>query len=131
MPGIIILKYIKQFGLIIIISLIGEILHSVIPLGIPASIYGILILFTLLELRIIKIEYIKETGVFLVQVMPIMFIPAAVGLMKTWEIVKGSWIAYIAITFITTFIVMIVSGIVTNCILRYRAGSERQEGSDE
>ncbi len=123
------MKYVRQFGIIIVISLMGEILHAVIPAGIPASIYGIIILFAALELKIIKLESVKQTGDFLIETMPLMFIPAAVGLMKTWDIIKESWAAYIIITFATTFIVMIVSGLVTKGVLSYqRRKSNRKEG---
>ena len=72
------MKYLKQFGIIIGISFVGEILHRVIPLPVPASIYGIVLLFVLLESKILPIDSVRETGKFLVEIMPVMFIPAAV-----------------------------------------------------
>lgn len=112
------MKYIKQFGIIILISFVGEILNRVIPLPVPASIYGIVILFLCLEFKIIKLSSVKEVSAFLVEIMPIMFVPVAVGLMESWEILKPSLIAYIVITVVTTIIVMASSGIVTQLVIR-------------
>ena len=56
------MKYLKQFFLIILISFIGEILHAVIPLPIPASIYGIVLLFTGLMTGIVPLKAVKDAG---------------------------------------------------------------------
>lgn len=78
------MKYINQFLIILLISFLGEILKCLLPLPIPASIYGMIILFLGLMTKVIKLESVKETGKFLIEIMPIMFIPAGVGLMTTW-----------------------------------------------
>lgn len=112
------MKYIKQFLIILAISFAGEILSSLIPFPIPASIYGIVILFTGLVTKIIPYESVKETGHFLVEIMPVMFIPAAVGLLEAWGIIKESWLAYILLTLVTTILVMGVAGKVTQYVAK-------------
>lgn len=112
------MKYLKQFGIILMISFIGELLHYLIPLTIPASIYGIVILFLCLLLHIIPVSAVKETSAFLIDIMPVMFIPAAVGLLESWDILHASLAAYAVVTFISTCTVMIVSGHITQTILR-------------
>lgn len=59
-----IMKYVRQFLIILVISFIGELLRYYIPLKIPASIYGLVLLFAALELRIIKLVSIRETSRF-------------------------------------------------------------------
>ena len=112
------MKYVIQFLIIAAFSFTGELLHWFIPLPIPASIYGIVLLFTALELKWIKVSDIRETSAFLIAVMPIMFIPAAVGLMKSWGVVKSSLLAYSVVTVISTFVVMGISGAVTQIVIR-------------
>lgn len=113
------MKYLKQFGIIMFISFIGEMLNRVISLPVPASIYGIVILFLCLEFKIIKVESIKETSKFLIDIMPIMFVPAAVGLIETWGMLKTSLVSYMVITVVGTFVVMIISGWVTQLVIHF------------
>ena len=112
------LKFLKQFGIILMISFLGEILHECIPLPIPASIYGIVILFVCLEFKIFPVSAVRETGMFLIEIMPLLFIPAAVGLLSSWEILKPAWVEYLIITVVTTLVVMVVSGWVTQIVIR-------------
>ena len=114
------MKLLKQFGIIVFISFIGELLHEFLPLPVPASIYGIVILFACLECKIIKVADIRETSIFLIEIMPIMFIPAAVGLMDSWEIIKPSLLSYGVITVVTTVAVMAVSGKAVQFIMHRR-----------
>ena len=112
------MKWMKQFGIILLISFVGEILEKWIPLPIPASIYGIILLFLCLKLNIIPHEAAHETGKFLIEIMPLMFIPAAVGLLETWDVIAPAWLEYVAVTVISTWVVMIVSGRVTQFVIR-------------
>lgn len=123
------MKYIIQFLIIAAFAFAGELLHNFIPLPIPASIYGIVLLFIALELKWVKVSDIRETSSFLIAVMPIMFIPAAVGLMDSWSEVKPSIWAYAAVTVVSTFVVMGVSGAVTQGVIRM--GRKRKDKTQE
>ena len=82
------MKYFRQFFLILAISFAGEILHMVLPLPVPASIYGLVLMLLALVTGIVKIEQVKDTAVFLIEIMPVMFIPAAVGLLDSWSVLR-------------------------------------------
>lgn len=114
----IIMKYLKQFLIILVISLIGELLNKLLPLPVPASIYGMVILFIGLLSGVIKLSSVKEAGSFLIEIMLVMFIPAGVGLMSSWLNLKPIIIPVCIITVVTIFTVMIVSGHVTQFIVK-------------
>lgn len=114
----IIMKYLKQFLIILVISLIGELLNKLLPLPVPASIYGMVILFIGLLSGVIKLSSVKEAGSFLIEIMPVMFIPAGVGLMSSWLNLKPIIIPVCIITVVAIFTVMIVSGHVTQFIVK-------------
>ena len=111
------MKYVKQFTIIAFISLIGEVLNYLIPLPVPASIYGVVIMFICLETKIIPLDAVRDTGKLLVSLMQIMFIPATVGLIDTWDVFAPNWLAYMVIIIISTFLVMFVSGKMTQLVI--------------
>lgn len=119
------MKYIKQLTIVLILSLISEFLGAVIPLPIPACVYGIVIMFILLETKLLPLRAVEETGRFLITVMPIMFIPPAIRLIGLWDVLKPIWLICLIIVFFTTFLVMLISGKVTDAILRC---TERKAG---
>lgn len=118
------MKYVRQLLIILFISFLGELLKYSIPLSIPASIYGMVLLFLALELKILKVSDIKETSNFLIEIMPLMFVPAGVGLLDSWGALQPIWIQVVVITLISTVIVMGVSvflGVVVS-LLTYEFG---------
>lgn len=125
------MKYIKQFAIILAVSFIGELLAYFIPLAVPASIYGILLMFAGLKTGVVPHESVRDTGRFLIEIMPMMFIPAAVGLITAWKLIRQSWFAYIVITVITTVVVMAVSGLVTQAMLCVGRSREPKDGRTE
>ena len=107
------MKYLKQFLIILAISCLGELLALWIPAPIPGSIYGIVLLFLGLVTKLIPLDAVKDTGHFLVEIMPVMFIPAAAGVLESWELIASSWLQYGLLTIVTTVAVMGVAGRVT------------------
>ena len=104
--------------IILMITFLGEGLKYILPLPIPASIYGMVILFVCLLTGMIKLESVHDAGKFLIEIMPVMFIPAGVGLLTAWGILKPVCVPIILITVITTVVVMIVTGRVTQAVIR-------------
>lgn len=126
------MKFLIQFLIIIAFSFAGELLHFLLPLPIPASIYGIVLLFAALELKIVKVKHIRETSGFLIAIMPVMFIPAAVGLIDSWQSIGNSWLQYIVVTVVSTFVVMGVSGWITQAVIqRGKKAATLQAGDNQ
>ena len=112
------MKLIKQFIYIIAFTFIGELLHFLIPLPIPASIYGIVLLFIALMKKWVKVSDIRETSTFLIAIMPVMFIPAAVGLIDSWQDIQSNFLKFAIVTVVSTFVEMGVAGYITQLTIR-------------
>lgn len=124
------MRYVIQLFIIICFSFLGEILHKVLPFPIPASIYGIVLLFLALELKILKVAQIREVSTTLIISMPVMFVPPAVGLISSWENIKDNWAEYLLITFASTFVVMAIAGWSTQWIILWRRNKRKLEKGD-
>lgn len=127
------MKFLKQFCIILFISFLGEMLHAIIPLPIPASVYGLVLMLLALCTGILKLNQVKETADFLIEIMPVMFIPAAVGLLDSWSALQPICIPVIIITILTTVIVMAATGQVTQCMIRreQQKRKRREHGKNE
>lgn len=118
------MKYLKQIAIIMAFSLAGELLNALIPLPVPASIYGLILMFLALYFGAIKLEHVKETAKLLIEWMQVMFIPAAVGLMAVWNIVEKNLLAYLIIMVVSTLVVFAVSGRMTQLFLTKKGGEK-------
>lgn len=112
------MKYLFQAGWIFGFTLMGELLHLLLPLPIPAAIYGLLLLLASLILGIVKKEQIQDTGGFLIAVMPALFISPAVNLLASWGLIAGQLVPIAVITVVSTFVVFAAAGLVTQHLLK-------------
>ena len=124
------MEYIKQFILILAISFAGELLKYLLPLPVPASIYGMVLMFLALLTGVIKLEHVRETGKFLIEIMPLMFIPAGVGLMSSWSTLKPLLLPVAVITVVTIITVMVASGHTAQFILKREEKREGKRGEE-
>ena len=112
------MKYVKQLTIILGVTFIGEILHFLLPLPIPASIYGLLLMLILLCTKVLKVDSLKETSSFLLEAMPIMFTPPAAEIINQWGIIKPVLFPAIIMIVVVTAVVMGVTGVVTQALIR-------------
>lgn len=120
------MKYMMQIGIIATISFIAELLHFFLPFPIPASVYGMVILFVLLCLKVIKLPQVENVADWMLSVMPIFFIAPSVGLINSFDSIKGQVIPIVFICFISTVIVTALTGLVAQGIIRLQ--KKRKEG---
>lgn len=112
------MKYLKQFGIILLVTCIGEIIRYLVPLPIPGSIYGLVLMFVLLCTHVLKLEDVRPTANFLIEIMPVMFIPAAVGLINSWSTLQPIIIQALVLILGSTILVMVVTGKVAEAIIK-------------
>lgn len=112
------MKYVFQLMIIMGVSLVGEILHTLLPLPVPASVYGLLLLLFLLMTRIVKLSQIEETASYLISIMPLFFIEPSVAIMNSVGVVKGSLLPVIITCFLTVITVIGVTGLTAQAVIR-------------
>jgi len=112
------MKLLYQFGVILAVTFVGELLYALLPLPIPASIYGLIVMLICLGTKVVKLSQVKIAADFLIDIMPPMFIPAAVGLIVVWGDLKEILIPVVVITCLSTGIVMVCTGKVTQTLIR-------------
>ena len=113
------MKYIKQFAIIALMTFLGECLNLLLPLPVPASIYGMILLFVCLLSGVIKLPQIEETADLLLGVMPIFFISPTVSLMSSIGVIRDSLLGVFLVCIISTVVVMAVTGLVSQAVIRH------------
>lgn len=113
------MKLLEQFGIILTLTFIVETFKELVPLPIPASIYGLLLMLVLLKMKILSVESVKDASKLLLETMPIMFIPAAVGLLNAWDVISSLLIPLTLVVSVTTVIVMAISGHITQFVINF------------
>lgn len=84
------MSYLSPLLTILGFSLAGEALQRLIPLPIPASVYGIVLLFAALCLGLVQLERVKKASAFLSSLLPILFVPPVAGLLENWTLIQGA-----------------------------------------
>ena len=121
------MKWIFQLSYILLFSVIGEILHVIVPVAVPAGIYGMLLLLICLCLRVISLEKIHGVANFLIEIISVCFIPAGVGLMTKWAEFQEILLPILLEMFLVTVLVFFVTGRVAQAIVRRSRKGEQNE----
>ena len=111
------MKYVFQFARIMGFCLAGELLHRVLPLPIPAGIYGLVLLAAALLTGLVKLEQVKQTGDFLTSIFPLLFVPTVAGVMEQWELIADNLLPILIALIPVTWAVMAAAGKVTQKIM--------------
>ena len=121
------MRFIKQLLIILGVTFAGEALHFLLPLPVPASIYGLVLMLLCLCFKVFPLRTVEESGDLLIALMPAPFVPATVGVMAAWDVLQPVLLQVALITFLSLIVVMAVSGRVTQWALRREAKHHQEE----
>lgn len=110
------MKYLSQFLRITAFTLVGELLQRLIPLPVPASVYGLALLFAALCCGGVKLEQVKDAGGFLTSILPILFVSPAVGILENWGMIKSAVIPMFLLALASTITTFAIAGRVTQSL---------------
>ena len=119
------MRYVKQIGIILGITLAGEILNHVVPLPVPAGVYGLFIMLAALMCGAVKLRAWRARVIFM-DTMTMMFIPATVGIVECIGEVKAVLVPFLIIIGISTLLVMAVTGCMAQWVMGRKHSGEEQ-----
>ncbi|MBE6947418.1 MAG: CidA/LrgA family protein [Ruminococcaceae bacterium] len=111
-------NYLRQGAIIFGFTLLGEALNRLIPLPIPAAVYGLVFLFAALCLKIVKLEHVRELSNFLLTILPFLFVAPAVNLLESWNILAPQILPIVLLVVSSTILVFAIAGLVTQALCR-------------
>jgi len=119
------MKPLRQLLLVFTICFIGDFISRIISIPIPGNIIGMILLFTCLLTGVIKLEMIDGITKFLTDHLAFFFLPAGVGIITSFDVIKANWAALLCISVLSTIVVMVVTGYVVQTLKR---GLEKNDG---
>lgn len=122
------MKYVFQFCRILAVCLLGELLAWLLPLPVPSSVYGLVLILAALKSGVFHLDQVKETGDFLIGILPLLFVPSAVGVMELWVELQAMILPCVIAVVPVTLLVMGVSGWVTQRFRRTGAEGVEKHG---
>ena len=125
------MKYIKQFLIILLMALLGGVLNWLIPLPIPATVWGMILMFLALMTGLVKLDQVEDTADFFMGIMPMLFIPLAVGLMDSWQLLAEYAVPIIIIVLASFFLCFAVTGKTADFIISRSGGRSGKEAHHE
>ena len=84
-------QLVRSLVILYIMLLLGNLISHYVPVGIPGSIWGLLILFIGLTTRIIRLEWIYFGSSLLIRYMAVLFVPVSVGIIKYYDLLVAQW----------------------------------------
>lgn len=122
------MKYLAQLTIILAVSLMSEALGYFIPLPVPASVYGLVIMFLLLWTKVIKLSQVENVADFFLQIMPFFFVAPTVGLITSFDAIRGNVLWLVLMCFISTVVTIAVTGTVAQLVMKLmKKGGHKDE----
>ena len=116
------MKYISQFLIILGFTFAGEALQRLVPISIPASVWGLALLFLALCLKIVKVDQVKDVGGFLSSLLPVLFVSPTVGIVEHWSLVQPQLLPIALLLLASTVLTFGISGSITQWLSRKGGG---------
>ena len=121
------LVILQEFCIVFAFTLIGQGISMILPFPFPGSIISMILLLVFLFCKFLKEEKIKNISDFFLPNMAFFFIPAGVGIMENFEILKDCILPFLIIGFVSTIITFAVTAYTVSLVIKLQQRSERDE----
>lgn len=110
-----------QIIIVLTISLVGQYLSDIISFPIPKTIISSLLLFLLLEFKVLKVEYFKEMLNISRKNLAFFFLPVGVGIMTQLNLRPTSdYFKVLLVMVVSTFLIMLFTGKIADIIIDFQ-----------
>jgi len=114
------MKYLTQFLLLMIFVFLGEAIYHIVPLPIPASIWGLVLLFLALLFGVVKLAHIEDIAKWFLIIIPVLFVVPAVGILDTFGGIAAVWPVMLGVVVLAYFASMAATGFVADWMIRQK-----------
>lgn len=111
-----------QFGLIMVVLMVSQIIQTELNLPIPGTVLGMVILLGLMVFKIIPLKLVEKAADVLIRHLSIMFVPIGVGLMTVAYLMEGHILALFIVLGVSLVVVMVTTGLSVQILIRYMEG---------
>ena len=119
---------IRGFAVLLFFQLLGEMIVRAGDWPVPGNVLGMALLLAGLMLGVVKLEWVTEAAELLLTHMALLFIPVGVGVMLYFDLLAREWLSIVAATVLSTFVVLAVTGHVTQGLARENPEGEGGDG---
>lgn len=120
------MKILTQIGIVLGVCLVGEGISLLLPFPFPGSVIGMILLFLLLFFGILRPDHIAQKADFLLKNMAFFFIPAGVGILESFEALRGRLLILIGICALTTLLTFAATAFTVRGVMALQAALERR-----
>lgn len=104
-------RYVRAFLIIYLCLFAGNGIAALLPITIPGSIIGMLLLFSLLASQILPVQWVKPGCHLLIRYMALLFVPISVGIMSYTDILSAQFGPIVVSCVVSTLMVLVIVGL--------------------
>lgn len=121
------MRLLLQLALILSVCFVGDFLHRVCGIPLPSNILAMLVLFLLLCTKLVKVDQIAEMSDFFLKRLPFFFLPPTIGIIATYEVLKGKILLLVLLCIVATIFTMAITGKTTDFLVnRFHKGKHHE-----
>ena len=122
------MKILTQLAIVFGICLVGECISAILPFAFPSSVIGMIILFLLMLVKIIKERHIKDVSQFMLKNMAFFFIPVAVSIMDNITYLQGHIMVFLLICIVATLLTFIATSYAVIGVMKLQEKKKEKRG---
>lgn len=123
--------FLTQAFIFAVIMLISNGIAAIVPIPIPASVVGLVLLFVLLCLKVIKLEQVETLGTSLTSLIGFLFVPSGISVMNSLGVMQQYGVQIALVILLATIILLGATGLFSQLILSVSQKRQKETSADK
>lgn len=101
---------IRGMAILLLLQFVGELISRGLGIPIPGNVIGMGLILIALGVGVVRLEWVEAASDLLLDHLALFFVPAGVGVMLYFDLIRKEWLPITVATVVSTFVVMAVTG---------------------
>ncbi|KIL26212.1 antiholin-like murein hydrolase modulator LrgA [Bacillus altitudinis] len=119
--------FLSQAFIFATVMFVSNLISMYLPIPMPASVIGLVLLFILLTTKIVKLEQVEQLGSSLTGLISFLFVPSGISVIQSLGVMQEVGVQVVGVIIIATIMLLAATGLFSQLLMQLSERPQRQK----
>ncbi|MEK5498230.1 antiholin-like murein hydrolase modulator LrgA [Bacillus sp. FSL M8-0077] len=123
--------FLSQAFIFATVMFVSNLISMYLPIPMPASVIGLVLLFILLTTKIVKLEHVEQLGSSLTGLISFLFVPSGISVIQSLGVMQEVGVQVVGVIIIATIMLLAATGLFSQLLMQLSERPQQRQKTKE
>ncbi|MBU8695529.1 antiholin-like murein hydrolase modulator LrgA [Bacillus pumilus] len=123
--------FLSQAFIFATVMFVSNLISMYLPIPMPASVIGLVLLFVLLTTKMVKLEQVEQLGTSLTGLISFLFVPSGISVIQSLGVMQEVGVQVVGVIIIATIMLLAATGLFSQLLMQLSEKPQKRKETKE